>query len=403
MSTTCIGCAASSVQELLDLGAQPPSNRFLSSPDEDCERHPLRFGFCPRCGLAQLLDPMPPQIVRSRFQWITYNEPEGHLDDLVSRLSARIRLDAGTVVFGITYKDDSTLARFLRGGVGRTYRLDQVADLGVEHPLASLESIQAALTPDKAKGVAARHGHADVVLVRHILEHAHDPRRLVEACRHLAKPGGLLVFEMPDCRKAFDGHDHCFLWEEHIAYFTPDTLERFLAYLGFGDVDILLYPYPMEDSLIAIVTNGEREAAAPALPGPGEAQRLRDFSAAFSERKKRTHLAFDAMQAKGLRVALFGAGHLAAKFINFYGLEGRMTQVVDDSPDKQRYFMPGSGLPIHGSGCLDTGEVDVCLLTLNPESEQKVMKAKAAFVRSGGAFRSIFSASPISIDKDTSR
>ena len=269
----------------------------------------------------------------------------------------------------------------------------------MEHPLASLESIQAALTPEKAREVAARHGLADIVLVRHILEHAHDPRQLVEACRNLAKPGGLLVFEMPDCRKVFDGHDHCFIWEEHIAYFTPATLERFLASLGFGGVEILVYPYPMEDSLIAVVTNGEREAAVPMAP-EGEVERLRGFSMAFQDRKARIHLAFDAMHAKGLRVALFGAGHLAAKFINFYGLERRLTRVVDDNPEKQRYFMPGSALPIHGSECLDRGEVDVCLLTLNPESEQKVVRAKAAFVKGGGAFRSIFSASPISIDKD---
>jgi hypothetical protein len=236
--------------------------------------------------------------------------------------------------------------------------------------------------------------------VRHILAHAHDPRQLVEACRNLAKPGGLLVFEMPDCRKVFDGHDHCFIWEEHIAYFTPATLERFLASLGFGGVDMLVYPYPMEDSLIAIAINGEREVAAPVAPEREEAERLRSFSMAFHDRKARIHLALDAMEAKGLRVAPFGAGHLAAKFINFYGLEKRLTRVVDDNPEKQRYFMPGSGLPIHGSECLDRGEVDVCLLTLNPESEQKVVRAKAAFVKGGGAFRSIFSASPISIDKD---
>jgi hypothetical protein len=91
---------------------------------------------------------------------------------------------------------------------------------------------------------------------------------------------------------------------------------------------------------------------------------------------------------------------LAAKFINFYDLADYLVGVIDDNPNKLGRLMPGSNLPIIGSGCLETGDVDLCLLTLNPESEQKVRKAKADYLARGGQFRSIFSASPSSIYKD---
>ena len=98
-------------------------------------------------------------------------------------------------------------------------------------------------------------------------------------------------------------------------------------------------------------------------------------------------------------MALFGAGHLAAKFVNFYGLKEKLIGVIDDNPHKQNHFLPGSALPVIGSEWLNTGDIDLCMLTLSPESETKVRKAKADYLARGGIFRSIFSASTSSIDK----
>jgi hypothetical protein len=400
MTEQCIGCGADQVECLLDLGLQPPSNRYLTSPDGDSERHPLRFGVCDQCGLAQLVDPMPPSIAKSRFSWITYNEPEGHLDDLVDLIEARGLLGDDAFVAGVTYKDDTTIARCQRKGVKHTHRLAQVEDFGIADPLASLETIQERLDVALADELAQKYGQADVLFVRHILEHAHEPKRLAEACRRLAKPGGLMVFEMPDCRKVFDGNDHCFLWEEHIAYFTPETLKNFLQRLGFRQIDILVYAYPMEDSLVAVVVNDDLEPGAGLPTNAEEIRRPRNFAASFPTRKAAIQSMLDDRGQQGHHMALFGAGHLAAKFVNFYQLKDRFVGVVDDNPHKQQHYLPGSALPVIGSSCLETGEVDLCLLTLSPESEVKVRKAKADYLARGGIFRSIFSASASSIDKD---
>lgn len=399
MTHQCIGCGADQVECLLDLGPQPPSNRYLASPGVDCERHPLRFGVCAQCALAQLVDPMSPSIAQSRFSWITYNEPEGHLDDLVDRVGALGLLGRDAFVVGVTYKDDTTLARCQRKGVKRTHRLGQIEDLGIADPLASLETIQEQLDVALADALAQKYGQADVLFVRHILEHAHAPRRLIEACRRLVKPGGLMVFEMPDCRKIFDGNDHCFLWEEHIAYFTPETLKSFLLQAGFRQVDVLVYPYPMEDSLVAIVVNDDLETGAELPTNAEEVRRARNFAASFPTRKAAIQSMLADARQQGRRVALFGAGHLAAKFVNFYRLTDSFVGIIDDNPHKQQHYLPGSGLPVIGSACLETGEIDLCLLTLSPESEARVRKEKADYLARGGGFRSIFSASASSIDK----
>ena len=400
MIKECIGCGANTTKKLIDLGPQPPSNRYLSGTRESIGTHHIEFGICTACGLAQLLNPMAPDLVRSRFEWISYNEPEGHLDDLVEILAKKIDLSVKTHIVGVTYKDDSTLARFNYKGVADTYRLNQADDLQMDEPLASLETIQHALSPDAAKKLAGKIGQADILLVRHILEHAHDPRRLLEACRNLCKPGGMLVIEVPDCRKVLDGHDHCFLWEEHISYYTPETLRRFFEVNGLSDIDMRIYKYPMEDSLVAIVYNVSTSSAQLEIKTGMEMARVERFVSTFSSRGAKIKQHLQSLRSQGKRVALFGAGHLAAKFINFYRLEDCLIGVIDDNPNKLGRHMPGSKLPIIGSDCLEKGEVDLCLLALNPESEQKVLKAKAEYCTGGGKFRSIFSASANSINQD---
>jgi len=399
MINTCISCNADQVECLVNLGEQPPSNRYLTSPADKCEHHLLRFGVCVQCGLAQLIDPMQASIVQSRFPWVTYNEPEGHLDDLVEQIESLGMLKSDAFVMGVTYKDDSTLARCLRKGVKQTYRLSQTEDLGIVDTLASLETVQSSLNIAKADELAKKYGQADILLVRHILEHVHEPKHFIQACHRLTKPGGIIVFEVPDCRKVFDGNDHCFLWEEHISYFTPDTLKGLLQQEGFHKISNLVYPYPMEDSLVAIVVNDIYDSRVEVMTVTEEIRRVRNFAISFTARKSAIQGMLNDRLKKGWRIALFGAGHLAAKFVNFYQLKDKFVGVIDDSPHKQNHFLPGSALPVITSTCLDTGDIDLCLLTLSPESEAKVRKSRSDFLARGGIFQSIFSASESSIDR----
>jgi len=392
----CIGCGAAEIALLLDFGAQPPSNRFVVSIDAPQDSHRLAIGQCERCALVQLVDPMPAEMARSRFDWLTYNEPEGHLDDLVARLARLPGMTPAARILGLTYKDDSSLARFNRLGFADTVRLDPRGDLGMVDPCAGLETVQAAADPARCRTIAARRGQADLVLVRHVLEHAHSPRVFLAALAELVRPGGYLVFEMPDCSKFVAACDYSFVWEEHIAYFSPATLRAVVAANGLDLAEEIVYPYAFEDSLVGIVRRAAPDRA-PTGPLPVERTSGRRFGERFGERRRAYLDRLEAARGAGKRIAIFGAGHLAAKFVNVFGLGPLVDCVVDDNPHKRDLRMPGSRLPIVGSGVLADGSVDLCLLSLSPESERKVLDKHAAFVQRGGEFRSIFALSPIAL------
>lgn len=383
----CLLCSSNVVETLLDLGAQPIANRFLRSPDSREELFSQVFGYCPECGLAQLVDPVATYQLSPTYDWITYNEPEGHLDHLVSILGELPGITCTSTIGGLSFKDDSTLLRLQRLGFGCTWRIDQAGELGISNPGAGVESIQDRLRPGLARDIASAHGKADILIARHILEHAPDPMEFAQALKQLAAPGGYIVIEVPDCSRAFANLDYTTLWEEHPIYFTPGSLRRFCALCGFSLVKFLCFPYSFENSLVAIVREGEgtREV----LSGNDD-ELMKGFSDAFPRVHERTHGFIEDFVRHNGAVAFFGAGHLTCAFINVFGVGQHSCFVVDDNPHKQGLYMPGSHLPIVGSERLLHQDIRLCLLGLSPEIEDRVIAKQGAFLGNGGKFASIF-------------
>lgn len=393
----CRSCQTVCPVEVLNLGTQPPSNLFLSETDQCYATHEMRFGFCPACGLAQLIEPPAARSVRSPHPWLAYNEPESHLDDLVSRLLRKVDISAGLEVLGVTYKDDSTLARLKRANNVRCQRLRLDADLDIHDPQAGLETVQAQLVPSRAKLISEAQGECDILVARHLLEHVHEPLMFLNACQILTKPGGIMVFEVPDCSKMLKGLDHCFLWEEHIVYFNELTLKGFFEQAGLLENEILVYPNSMEDSLVAIVVNTVAAGAA-REPTPQGIAELRRFGEGFHERAGLLQRYLESFTQCGKTAAMFGAGHLTHKFINYYGLQTSLKCVIDDNQNKQGMYMPGSRLQVLPASKLRPASIDLCILGLNPESEAKVLQSRHEYLAPAGRFVSAFSSSSISIN-----
>lgn len=396
-TTACRLCGKAEVSVLRDFGPQPLCNRYLTAQDESEYAHPLRLGQCGACGLVQL-DQFPPSgQVLSRFNWITYREPEGHLDVLADVLGRLPGITTKSVFCGTTFKDDSLLDRMEKKGFNRRWRVDPQKDLGVENPRAGLETIQEKLDCDAARKIAGARGRADVVIARHILEHAHDPRRFMDAVKELAAPGGYVVFEAPACERVMEKNDFGGVWEEHILYFTAETFKRAFTAAGLSLAEFITYPYFLEDSLVGVA----RLKAEPAKPVSAEILgREISRARAYARGLDKTRLEFQGLLGESAhrgQAALFGAGHRSATFINLLGLKDLIGFVVDDDPNKRGLLMPGSRLPILESSALCEKGVKLCLLNLSCESEAKVVKNNAPFLEQGGKFVSIFPDSPYAL------
>jgi len=84
----CAACQQPTCDEIINFGDLPICHHFLKD-DETEATHPAALGQCKFCGLVQMMDPIPPAKLVPRFDWITYNEPEAHLDAVVEMLKKK--------------------------------------------------------------------------------------------------------------------------------------------------------------------------------------------------------------------------------------------------------------------------------------------------------------------------
>jgi len=391
---SCQGCGRPSVAPLLDLGEQPVTNRFLTRADSMETVRSLILAQCPDCALVQLGSPWAAADLQPQVDWISYREPEDHLDELVAEIVKLPSVTPGSSICGITVKDDSTLERFQRRGFSRTWRVDMARDIGIADRRAGVETLQEKLTPDVAKVIALSRGPADLVFIRHVVEHAHDLPRFLRSLRTLMTPRGYLVIEVPDCSDALQRKDYTTVWEEHSIYFTPATFVETIRHAGFDLVRQFCYRYPFENSLAFVlrIADGAGVGTKSAGDHAAEIARGREFGAAFVNTKRALRRTLTEL-LQGRKGALFGAGHLACAFVNYHDLGDLFAFVVDDNPHKQGLFLPGSRLPIQPSAALEQGDLALALTCFAPENEDKVIAKNRAFTDRGGRFLSIFPSS----------
>ena len=231
----CRICARPAMGEWLDFGPQAIRNRYLRSREESEFLHALAIGVCSACGTVQLASPPPVCELRPRFGWIRYNEPEGHLDHLVTMLA---QLPGAIASSSRAYK-----------GAIRPRKLNaRVHSSGgpiSTHLTMRVGGIERSGRRRLFREAAAR-WHPRRAVVRHAREHANTLAGL--GGRVLAAPKGT---SFSSCRLACAPRmlDLTTVWEER------PLLHPVIPGLSRTRVRgvIASYPYPLENSLVAIV------------------------------------------------------------------------------------------------------------------------------------------------------
>jgi hypothetical protein len=396
----CLVCRSDRIQTILDLGLQPVSSHYARSSIETGVEHDLGLAVCTNCGTVQLAQPFPHSDLISPYDWVTYNEPESHLDAVVDKICRLPGLKKDAAICGTSVKDRTTLERLRARGFGNTYLLELPDQSGATAASTDIAAIQALLTPRRAAEIATSRGQFDLIIVRHLVEHAATPWAFLGALGALLAPNGYLVIEVPDCRANLDRQDYTMIWEEHVLYFTPETMPQILAPGGCEPHAIDVYPLPFEDVIVLYARkSGSGAAQSPIARTTVDSNQAlaRRYADAFDHWSSAYRRLFRGLTGDGRRLAAYGAGHLTCAFLNFHALAEYFAFVVDDTPQKQGLFLPKCRLPIVPRSSLSSKEVSACLFGLAPELEDRIIRNNAAFMSEGGEFYSLLVDSPRSI------
>src|ERR1700686_4044400 len=84
----CGACQAGPLEPVLDLGKQPVCSHYTAVLGVPVLERDLALSVFANCGVLQLARPFPFRDLVPPFDWITYREPEDHLDGVAEKIPA---------------------------------------------------------------------------------------------------------------------------------------------------------------------------------------------------------------------------------------------------------------------------------------------------------------------------
>ena len=129
-----------------------------------------------------------------------------------------------------------------------------------------------------------------------------------------------------------------------------------------------------------------------------EVERAKIFAASITSKRLEMRDKLEHIQSQYGLISLFGAGHLSVAFLSIMDIADMFNCILDDNIHKKGMRMPVGNLEIVGSEELYNRNISVCLLSLNPQSQEKVIGNHQRYIKQGGKFASIFPGSKLDFE-----
>lgn len=140
--------------------------------------------------------------------------------------------------------------RLLDVGAGAGHLLVGMRELGWE--VEGVDVDPGALENTKAKGLKVSLGpledlhypddYFDAISMSHVIEHVHDPARLLKECHRILRPGGRLSLVTPNaqslCHRVFGSSWFALEPPRHLHIFTRNTMRILLTKSGFSAANV---------------------------------------------------------------------------------------------------------------------------------------------------------------------
>ncbi|WP_144186546.1 class I SAM-dependent methyltransferase [Elioraea rosea] len=397
---TCRFCGEALSLSLVDLGAQPLANSYLtkealSRPEP---RYPLHARVCRACRLVQVGAAVPPEEIFSDYAYFSSVATSwvAHAERYAQVMRDRLGLGPASRVVEVASNDGYLLRHFVAMGIP-CLGIEPAANVAAEAQSRGVPTEVAFFGRATAERIRERDGPADLIAANNVFAHVPDLNDFAAGFAALLAPDGTLTLEFPHLLNLLRELQFDTIYHEHYCYFSLAAAERVLAAQGLAVFDVEELP-THGGSLRLFVAH----AAAKRAPGPGlEAVRAKeaaaglDTDAAYAGYAARCAsvrdglLAFlDAMRAEGKRVAAYGAAAKGNTLLNYCGItaeDGRIAYVVDRAPSKQGRYLPGSHIPILAPQAIADEKPDIVLIL--PWNLRREIAADLAFVAEwGGRF-----------------
>ncbi len=392
----CRSCGAGPLLPVLDLGRTALVNTLvradqLNAPER---KYPLQVGFCPACGLVQLLDTVPPdEIFHNEYPYYSsFSETLlEHARQCVARLVDRRHLDGSSLVIELASNDGYLLKNFLPLGVP-VLGIDPSPGPARKANEIGVPTLCEFFGTDLAARLAAEGRHADVVIANNVMAHVADINGFVGGIATILKPGGVLVTESPYVRDLVENCEFDTIYHEHLAYYSLTALSNLFRRHGLylNDVEKL----PIHGGSLRSYVEKHPDPSPQLQAMLAEEQRLGidriDYYANFAQRVQQVRADLRQMlsdlKSQGRRIAAYGASAKGSTLLSYLDIGPDVIEfVADRNVYKQGKYMAGLHHPIVSPDVIAERKPDYLLLLVWNFADE-VLRQQQAYRDAGGRF-----------------
>ncbi|MFI6321267.1 class I SAM-dependent methyltransferase [Nonomuraea sp. NPDC050556] len=353
MTSSCRLCGSADLASVVDLGATPPCELFLTAAQLDMPEinYPLHLRVCQSCWLAQIPPLITPEDTFTEYAYFASFSASWveHARKFVSTSLERLK---PSFVVEVASNDGYLLQHVVAEGV-RCLGIEPSANVGQAAKDKGVPTLGAFLTPETGAAVRAEHGPADLVVANNVYAHIPDLIGFTKGLRALVADDGWVSIEVQHLLTLMELNQYDTIYHEHFQYYTVASAQRALASGGLTLVDVELLPTHGGSIRLWARPLGVPSDRVSDVLAKEKAAGLHDLSGYtdFGDRVaavKRDLLRFliDAAD-DGKTVVGYGAPGKGNTLLNHCGIRSDLLQyTVDRNPYKHGRYTPGTRIPI---------------------------------------------------------
>ena len=379
----CRLCNSVRLVSVVDLGATPPCEKFLTADELDLaeETYPLHLRVCEECLLLQIPALITPEDTFTEYayfssysdSWVT------HAKTFVDDTAESLGLTGDSFVVEVASNDGYLLQHAVERGIP-CLGIEPSVNVGAAARERGVPTETAFLDEELAASVRAEHGPADLVVANNVYAHIPDLLGFTRSLRGLLADDGWLSIEVHHALNLVEAGQFDSIYHEHFQYYTVLSASRALATAGLSLVDVELLPTHGGSLRLWARPGG---AAGPPSARVNDALRVEREAGlhqvgGYLKLRRRTEDTRHALlrfllecRAEGKRVVGYGAPGKGNTLLNYCGIRSDLLEyTVDRNPYKHGRFTPGTRIPIYEPTQIDRDRPDVVLaLPWNLEAE----------------------------------
>ncbi|KAA9151091.1 class I SAM-dependent methyltransferase [Amycolatopsis acidicola] len=357
--TKCRLCGSTNMESVVDLGATPPCERFLTAAqlDEPEMTYPLHLKVCTDCWLAQIPPLITPEETFTEYAYFSSYSASwvAHAGEFVAGAVERAGLGADSFVVEVASNDGYLLKHVVDREI-RCLGIEPSVNVGQAARDAGVPTLTAFLGPETGAAVREEHGPADLVAANNVYAHIPDIVGFTEGLRALVADDGWVSIEVQHLLTLIRKIQYDTIYHEHFQYYTVESARRALASGGLSLVDVELLP--THGGSIRLWARPEAVAGPPSqrvldVLAEEKAAGLHELSGYTEFAAQVAHVRLDLLRfltdaaAQGKTVVGYGAPGKGNTLLNHCGIRpDLLAYTVDRNPYKHGRFTPGTRIPV---------------------------------------------------------